>query len=210
MPGVETSKSFVMEKKKYHHGDLRSQLLEAVRELVEANGPDDFSIAEACRLAGVSTAAPYKHFRDRHDILRGVVLLAMDRMRGAMQVAADTYPAGDPRRIAALGQSYVDFARSEPGVFRTMFGLTEGHDDDPDLTRAGDETCALVEEVVAEHLDVSSETPEAKLRAYALWCFVHGHSFLCLDSKLPREMSQIDEGMLMRLVGDAILPPRQD
>lgn len=194
-------------KRKYHHGDLRGQLLEAVRQLIETHGSDDFSVAEACRLAGVSTAAPYKHFKDRHDILRGVVLLAMDRLRGAMQAAADAYPAKDPRRIAALGQSYVTFARSEPGIFRTMFGLTEGHDDDPDLTRAGDATSMLVEHVVAEHLDVAPGHPEAKLRAYALWCFVHGHSFLSLDSKLPREMSEIAEPALLRVVGDAMLPP---
>ena len=123
-----------------------------------------------------------------------------------MQAAADAYPPRDPNRIAALGQAYVDFARAEPGIFRTMFGLTEGHDDDPELTRAGDETCSIVERVTAEHLGVAPDNPEAKLRAYALWCFVHGHSFLCLDSKLPREMSKIDEGMLMLLVGNAMLP----
>ncbi|MFD0860231.1 TetR/AcrR family transcriptional regulator [Roseovarius aquimarinus] len=194
-------------KKKYHHGDLREQLLEAVRVLIERHGADAFSVAEACRLAGVSSAAPYKHFADRSDILRGVVLLAMDRMRRAMQATAEAYPARDPRRIAALGQSYVDFARTEPGIFRTMFGLTEGHEDDAELTRAGDETCAIVEQVVADHLGLAPSDPEAKLRAYALWCFVHGHSFLCLDSKLPRDMSSIDEAALLRTVGDAMLPP---
>lgn len=203
-----SDKSLVKSKKNYHHGDLKGQLLEAVRELVEARGPDGFSVAEACRLAGVSTAAPYKHFKDRHDILRGVVLMAMARMKAVMQTAADAYPPRDPRRIAALGQSYVDFAKTEPGVFRTMFGLTEGHAEDADLTRSGDETLAVVVRVAAEHLGVSVDHPEAKLRAYALWCFVHGHSFLCLDSKLPGEMSAVDEGTLLQLIGDAMLPQR--
>ena len=70
-------------KKKYHHGDLREQLLEAVRQLVETHGADRFSVSEASRLAGVSSAAPYKHFKDRHDILRGVSLLAMMRLRAS-------------------------------------------------------------------------------------------------------------------------------
>ena len=195
-------------KKKYHHGDLRGQLLEAVRQLVETHGADAFSVSEASRLAGVSSAAPYKHFKDRHDILRGVSLLATMRLRAEMQVAADAYPAKDPRRIVAFGQSYVDFARSEPGIFRMMFGQTEGHAEDADLARAGDETNALVERVVAEHLDAEPGNPEVKLRAYALWCFVHGHSFLCLDSKLPGEMSAVDEGALLQLIGGAMLPPR--
>ncbi|SDZ56385.1 transcriptional regulator, TetR family [Jannaschia faecimaris] len=194
------------DRKNYHHGHLREQLLEAVRQLVEAHGADAFSMAEACRLAGVSTAAPYKHFKDRHDILRGVALLAMTRLRETMQAAADAYLAKDPRRIVAFGQSYVDFARAEPGIFRMMFGLTEGHARDPDLARAGDDTTVLVERVVAEHLDARQGDPQVKLRAYALWCFVHGHSFLCLDSKLPGEMSKIEETALLRLVGDAMLP----
>ncbi|MEM9796414.1 MAG: TetR/AcrR family transcriptional regulator [Pseudomonadota bacterium] len=207
MNWLEMDKALIKEKKKYHHGDLRGQLLEAVRVLVERDGPDDFSVAEACREAGVSTAAPYKHFKDRNDILRGVVLLAMDRMRSAMQAAADSYPAGDPRRIAALGQSYVDFARTEPGLFQTMFGLTSGHDEDPELRQSGDETYSVVEHVVADHLGISTADPQARLRAYALWCFVHGHSFLSLDSKLPNEVNTLDEAHLLRLVGDAILPP---
>lgn len=194
-------------KKKYHHGDLREQLLEAVRELVELHGPDGFSIAQACRKAGVSTAAPYKHFRDRQEILRGMVLLAMERMRTAMLAAADAHPAKSPERIAALGQAYVDFARREPGVFRAMFGLTEGHDQDPELNCAGDDTFAVVLRVVAEHLDLGMDDPRTQGRAYALWCFVHGHSFLMLDKKVLPEGAISDETALMQLVGSAILPP---
>ncbi|MEM1430132.1 MAG: TetR/AcrR family transcriptional regulator [Pseudomonadota bacterium] len=202
-------KSLVKIKKKYHHGDLREQLLEAVRELVEKHGPDSFSIAEACRLAGVSTAAPYKHFKDRDDILRCVALQAMGRLRDAMQAAADAYAAGDPRRIAALGQAYVDFACSESGVFRMMFSLTEAHQNDPDLTDAGEKAKCLVERLVAEHLGRDPDTPDVKLRAYALHCFVHGHSFLRIDAKTPDDMSAEAEAALLRLVGDAMLPQHQ-
>ena len=53
----------------YHHGDLRAGLVEATRALVEEKGPDHFSVAEACREAGVSTAAPYKHFKDKDEML---------------------------------------------------------------------------------------------------------------------------------------------
>ena len=56
----------------YHHGDLRAQLIAAVRELVETQGPDGFSVSEAARSAGVSSAAPYKHFKDRSELLHAV------------------------------------------------------------------------------------------------------------------------------------------
>lgn len=194
-------------KKKYHHGHLKGQLLEAVRELVEEKGPDSFSIAEACRRAGVSTAAPYKHFKDRDEILHGVILAAMHRMGEAMQAAADAHPAGSLDRIVALGKSYIDFARAEPGVFALMFGLTGGHAEDPALTEEGQGKFEIVCRVVAEHLDVAPDHPEVVPRAYALWCAVHGHAFLVLDGKADETKISVDEDAYLRLAGSAYLPP---
>ncbi|WP_055082310.1 TetR/AcrR family transcriptional regulator [Jannaschia donghaensis] len=196
-------------KKNYHHGDLRGQLLEAVRALIEESGLDGFSIAEACRRAGVSTAAPYKHFTDRHDIIRGVVLLAMERLRLAMRAAADAHAPDAPARVAAIGQAYVDFARAEPGMFGAMFGLAETHGgDDAEMTACGDATFGIVVEVVADRLNRSVDDADAKARAYALWCFVHGHSFLVLDAKMPPDGAHPAEDVLLRMIGDAMLTPR--
>ena len=64
MKNAKKNKSAGLKKENYHHGDLRSGLIEATRQLVEEKGPDGFSVSDACRLAGVSTAAPYKHFKD--------------------------------------------------------------------------------------------------------------------------------------------------
>ncbi|MXQ06823.1 TetR family transcriptional regulator [Alphaproteobacteria bacterium GH1-50] len=197
-------------KKKYHHGDLRDALLDAIRQLIERDGPDGFSIAEACRMAGVSTAAPYKHFKDRGDMLKGIVLLGMERLYQAMQHAADAHPAGDPLRIVGLGRSYIDFAKAEPGVFRMMFSLAKSGPEDDDLRAAGDAANTLVERIVAEHLGIDPDGEEAKLRAYALWCFVHGHCFLMLDGKLEPGLTVEEEDTLLYLVGRAMLPPRED
>lgn len=201
-------KSLIKGKKKYHHGSLREQLLEAVRHLVEQHGPEGFSVAEACRLAGVSTAAPYKHFKDRQDILRGVVMAGMSRMGGVMQAAADAYPAGDPRRIVALGKAYTQFAQREPGVFMLMFGLTGHHAEDEEMVREGRQKFGIVLQVVAEHMGRTPDDPEVNGRAYALWCAVHGHSFLRLDGKAEKTQIQIDEDRYLELVGASYLPPR--
>jgi AcrR family transcriptional regulator len=199
--------ALIEEKKNYHHGHLKEQLLEAVRQLVEEQGPDSFSIAEACRRAGVSTAAPYKHFKDRDEILHGVVLSAMHRMGAAMQNAADAHPAGDLERIVALGKAYIDFARAEPGVFALMFGLTGSHADDPALTEEGQGKFEIVCRVVAEHLRLPPDHPEVAARAYALWCAVHGHAFLILDGKADKTKISVDEDAYLRLAGSAYLPP---
>lgn len=202
---MTSSKPLIEAKKNYHHGDLKGQLLEAVRQLVETHGADDFSIAEACRLAGVSTAAPYKHFKDRHDILRGVAFLAMERMRDRMQDAAHSHPAGNPERVVALGRAYVDFARTEPGIFAVMFGLTEDHHEDEALEALGESCFSIVIGVVADHMGLDPQGEDAAARAYALWCFVHGHSFLTLDGKAAKT-HDFDEGMILSLIGEAIVP----
>ena len=144
-------------RRSYHHGDLRTQLIAAVGDLVESHGPDGFSVAEAARRAGVSSAAPYKHFRDRPELLRAVASEGMDRLRGAMEAAASHHPAGSLTAVAAIGQAYVDFARSGPGVFRLVLGLTEGHEDAPHLQEKGTGCFAVVLRAVAAVLDAPAE-----------------------------------------------------
>jgi AcrR family transcriptional regulator len=128
----------------HHHGDLRAQLIAAVRGLIETHGPDGFSVAEAARRAGVSAAAPNKHFKDRPEILRAVAGKAMDRLRQGVEGAAAQHPTGSLEAVAAIGQAYVDFARSGPGVFRLIFSLTEGHEHAPELMARRNSTSALV------------------------------------------------------------------
>jgi AcrR family transcriptional regulator len=189
----------------YHHGDLRAQLIAAVRDLVEIHGPDGFSVAEAARRAGVSSAAPYKHFKDRPDILRGVVGEAMDRLHLAMQAGADAHLAGSPDAVAGVGKAYVDFARAEPGVFRLVFSLTEGHENAPDLLVKGQDCFGVVLAAVAAHLGLPPDDPQVQARAYMLWSFVHGHAFLTIDKKLKVANAKIDDWAYLLAISRAIL-----
>jgi len=189
----------------YHHGDLRAQLIAAVRDLVETHGPDGFSVAEAARRAGVSSAAPYKHFKDRPEILRGVVSEAMDRLRVAMEVAAAAHPTGSLEAVAAIGLAYVEFARAEPGVFRLVFSLTEGHENAPDLQTKGEGCFGVVVQAAAACLDLPPNDPQVLRRAYMLWSCVHGHSFLHIDMKTKVTTARIDDWDYLTTISHAIL-----
>jgi len=190
----------------YHHGNLRAQLVEAVRELVESHGPDGFSVSEAARRAGVSSAAPYKHFKDRDEIMRAVVSEAMDRLQTAMEVAGATRPEGSFESVAAMGQAYVDFARREPGVFRLVFGLTEGHENAPELLAKGEQCLGVVVHATAAHLGLPPDHEDVRRRAYMLWSFVHGHSFLTIDRKNTASDAD-DWGYLMAVSRGVLSPP---
>ena len=196
-------------KRAYHHGDLPAQLLEAVRTLVEIHGPDGFSVAQAARQAGVSSAAPYKHFADRNEIMRALVLVSMDRLRQKMIDARDSHSAGSLEAMIAIGQCYIDFASAEPGVFRLMFGLTEGHRDNPEIMEKGDICFGVVIQSVASYLRCAADDPRAAQGAYMLWCFVHGHSFLTIDEKSELPKSEMTEHEMLRSVTLGILGPEQ-
>jgi len=204
-PAVPHASPGVTPKAAYHHGDLRAQLIAAVRDLVEEHGPDGFSVSEAARRAGVSSAAPYKHFKDRHEILRGVVSEAMDRLHRAMEIGAAAHPTGSLEAVAAVGQAYVDFARAEPGVFRLVFGLTEGHENAPELLTKGESCFGVVVQAVAECLELRPDAQEVQRRAYMLWSLVHGHSFLTIDMKNKVASTQIDDWDYLMEVSHAIL-----
>ncbi|MFK7763168.1 MAG: TetR/AcrR family transcriptional regulator [Roseobacter sp.] len=203
----KTEKTEKTEKRdSYHHGDLRAQLIEATRVLVEEKGPDHFSVSEACRRAGVSTAAPYKHFKDKGEMLRAVALAGMHRQRDQMLAELKKFTPGTLDRINAMGRVYVRFAMTEPGVFRLMFGLSEEHGDHNELIETGDNTFAVVQKEVACCRGSDSVEPRDEHQAFLLWSFVHGLSFLTIDGKLTEKRMTVDletvlNDIALRVVG---------
>ncbi|MEM6587752.1 MAG: TetR/AcrR family transcriptional regulator [Pseudomonadota bacterium] len=168
----------------YHHGDLRAGLVEATRQLVEANGPDRFSVSDACRAAGVSTAAPYRHFEDRDEMLLAVCAEGMDRFHDLMVKAQAGHEPGTLEAITALGQSYIQFATSEPGVFRLCFGIAREHKDDNEMVERGMRNYGIVLSQVAAYFGKDEVDDEVLERAFPLWTMVHGLSFLLIDEKM--------------------------
>ncbi len=182
----------------YHHGDLRHDLVEAVRQLVETDGPDRFSIADACRIAGVSTAAPYRHFADKTAMLRAVALEGIGRHRGAMEAALAGQVPGSDDALHAIGMAYVEAARAEPGVFRLMFGLTRSHAGDEELRLEGMRTYGVLLNQMAIRLGKPQVDDEVLDRSFPLWTFVHGLSFLLIDDKVSVLKLKVDIPTMLR------------
>ena len=102
------------ERRGYHHGNLREALVEAALRLITEKGPAGFTIAEAARLAGVSPAAPYRHFRDAEALLAEVALRGFERFSAALTAAGNANRADSVRAFEAMGAAYLTFARREP------------------------------------------------------------------------------------------------
>lgn len=115
---------------RYHHGDLRSALIDASVELVSTMGAEAFTLKDASRIAGVSVAAPYRHFSDKSELLHEVTEVAFKKMSEDMHKVLDGEEMGTIEAITALGKTYVRFASENQPLFRLM---CENHMGGPDV-----------------------------------------------------------------------------
>lgn len=182
----------VRPKKRFHHGDLREALIAATRQLLVEHGPDGFTLADACRRAGVTTAAPYKHFRDKQEILEEIVARGFEELAATNAKAVAEGGPGTIGGITAMGISYLEFAAAQPAVFRLMFG----HNSEIRKVKQVDETgkqCLkhLIDEV-ATYSRKHGHAAEAEAIAIRLWTFVHGAASLELDGDYARVARGLD------------------
>ena len=191
-------------KTNYHHGDLRAALVEATRQLIEEKGIDHFSVSDACRRAGVSTGAPYKHFKNKGEMINAVMLQSMARHRQEMLDALAPHPEGSLQRIRALGRNYIGFAKREPGIFLLRFGHNEGPHL-PEIEEAGQDIYDVVQHEVAKILGEPGVTAKVKQRSFMLWSFVHGLSMLTMNPELAEKGGNLDIEELLDEIGWRVL-----
>jgi AcrR family transcriptional regulator len=160
----------------YHHGNLREALIAAALALIAEKGPAGFTIAEAARSAGVSPAAPYRHFRDRNELLADVARRGYERFAAALARAwGDGRP--DPiQAFNAVGRAYLGFARTEPAYYSAMFEAGLPPDADPALQAASERAFGVLREA-AEMLCAKlpkPSRPPALMVALHVWSLSHG------------------------------------
>ncbi|MFC7623497.1 TetR/AcrR family transcriptional regulator [Microlunatus sp. GCM10028923] len=185
----------------YHHGSLRSELIDACARLVETEGVGAVSLRRVAREAGVSPGAPYHHFPDRAALLSAICAQGFELL--ADRLTAATSDAGEPPdAVARAVAAYVAFARERPGHFQLMFrpelSEPEKH---PAVREAGDTALAVLTDLV-DQLGVA----DPRALAMALWALSHGLAALCIDGQLAHLAAswQADpDDLLERSVGQA-------
>src|SRR6476620_11262120 len=104
----------------YRHGNLTEALVRAALELIAEKGPAGFTFAEAARWAGVSPAAPYRHFRDRDELMSDVARRGFERFEETLKQAWNEGRPDPSAALDRLGKSYLEFARNEPAYYAEM------------------------------------------------------------------------------------------
>jgi AcrR family transcriptional regulator len=176
----------------YHHGELRQALIDAARVLINERQGNDFSLSDACRRAGVSTAAPYRHFADKGEIINEVVAQGFKDMAYRAKTEAEAFPPGAPDRIVAVGRVYLAFAIGEPALFRMMFSQKSNPSGDDIATTTGKACFAYVLEEVVSYCTLHRVEGDARMIAVQLWTLVHGAASLTIDGDYAKVAPDID------------------
>jgi AcrR family transcriptional regulator len=160
----------------YHHGNLREALITAALRLIAEKGPAGFTIAEAARAAGVSPGAPYRHFRDRDELLADVAARGFQTFEATLRAA---WGEGKPDPRAAferLGRAYLDFARRETATYAAMFESGLAISNHPALHQASDAAFGVLREACEVLVAIlpGPRRPPALMVALHIWSVSHG------------------------------------
>lgn len=196
-------------RKGYHHGNLREALVQAALNLIAEKGPFGFTFADAARSAGVSSAAPYRHYRDRDALLadvaqRGFDLFAAQLERTWNDGKPDAYTA-----FQAIGRAYLAFARDEPAYYSAMFEAGVPLDQGIELRDAADRAIAPLRkatEALCAKIPAEKRPPPSMVSLH-IWSLSHGIASLFSRGdagrrKLPMTPEELLEaGVLIYLDG---------
>ena len=160
----------------YHHGNLKEALIRAALELIAQKGPAGFTFAEAARWAGVSPAAPYRHFRDRDELLIDVARRGFDQFES---VLARAWDEGRPDAFAALhriGKAYLQFARSEPAYYSAMFEAGIPPEASQELRDAAERAFAVLRTAIERLVATipARNHPPVLMMTLHIWALSHG------------------------------------
>ena len=160
----------------YHHGNLKEALVRAALELIAQKGPAGFTFADAARWAGVSPAAPYRHYRDRDALMADVAQRGFAAFTAALTKAWD---GGKPDVLAALdrlGKAYLDFAKREPAYYSAMFEAGVPLDADPNLREISERAFAVLRDAAEKLVALmpAKGRPPALMVALHIWSMTHG------------------------------------
>jgi AcrR family transcriptional regulator len=158
----------------YHHGNLREALIETALRLIAERGPAGFAFVELARAAGVSPAAPYRHFADRNALLAELARRGFDRFTEELETA---WNGGRPDPVAAIeacGRAYLSYARREPAFYAVMFESAVSVED-PALRLASERAFGVLRAAAdAACATMTENRPPALMVALHIWSLAHG------------------------------------
>lgn len=189
----------------YHHGDLKAALVDAGVDILRRDGLEALTLRAVARKAGVTQAAPYRHFQDRRALMGAVAERGFQRLQDAM--LASMRGAGGRLGFKAIGLAYMQFALENGPEYRLMFGSELAATDDlPSLRGTARSVLDFVAEGIAQLQKAGLVAAgDPRLLAVTAWSMLHGLATLTLDGQVagvaPNTEALVEEATRVIMFG---------
>jgi AcrR family transcriptional regulator len=179
----------VLTKETYHHGDLKAELIKKGLKILDEEGYEAFSMRKVAKACNVSQTAPYRHFKDKNDLIKAIAVTALQEFNQSLEKAFSE--EGDPKnQLKAMGRYYISFFAENPEYMRLLFfsnaqawmreavmNECQSEDEHP---------YSALEKAVRNYKAAcpDDERSEEELIVYC-WGLVHGIAVLMVNGELP-------------------------
>ena len=173
-------------KDQYHHGDLRTALLDAAEAALNAEPEREPSVRSLAAAIGVSATAPQAHFKTKSDLIEALATRGFDKLGKAAKAASED-PENPRAMLEAMAEAYLRFGMDNPGLFKAMFTNGVSLDNNPTLFTASRESYALIQGAIGQVFPGIS-TKERNRRALTAWSVIHGLTALTIDGRIQDDI----------------------
>jgi AcrR family transcriptional regulator len=197
--GTRKNQTALRKRSSYHHGDLRNALVKAALALVEKQGAEAFTLREVARRAGVTHAAPYRHFRTKAALLAAVAEEGFRGLLASLEVSAERAGPELLAQFRGTSVGYVRFAINNQAHFRVMFGPFEALAEHPGLAKATRDAFEfLLNLIKACQQEGSIRQGNSEEIALSCWSLVHGIASLLVNGRLEVGEEKEMESLALR------------
>ena len=182
-----------MANKRYHHGDLRAELVRKGLHILDRDGYEGFSLRKVAAACGVSQTAPYRHFKNKDELVGEIISQAMREFNGVLVSAADKHPDNPEKQIREMGMAYVQFFSDNPQYLRLLF-LSDFRIASPDVlcsTKArleeGHPFATFLSAVQRYKESLPDDTRDVGELLVFFWGLVHGIAVLAVTHEIPEQ-----------------------
>ena len=194
-------------KESYHHGDLPNALIDAALLILARDGAENFSLREVAKAAGVSHAAPYRHFKDKTALLEAIAIRGYGRLEAVCKISYEKYPHDPNRQLLEAGLGYLTLVLEQPEIAHLMFsGILTKNQMSKALEEAGNKAVQSLGWIIenGKRQGIYSDQKTEKLTMTTLAC-VHGVAMMLLGGLLKKPETKQQLKALAKQVSETIL-----